>query len=274
MKAHAFLYERPSDVIDASRLLAEAKGEGRILAGGQTLGPMLNMRLAMPKLVIDIGGVNELKNINHFTDRIVVGACVNHATLEDWTDLSPLGRLLSHAGGSIAYRAIRNRGTIGGSLCHADPAADWVTTMSLLQANLLIASAKERRRLPMSDFMLGTYSTALDVDEILVAIDIPKMSSEARWGYYRICRKVGEFPEALGAVLLDAPHSVARVIAGGMNGKPASLPSIAEFIAATGKTPELSEIETEIHQLEPEFDTIDLRHHAVAVRRAILMALA
>ncbi|MBX3513382.1 MAG: FAD binding domain-containing protein [Xanthobacteraceae bacterium] len=273
MKAHAFSFERPLDVAGASRLLAEAKGEGRVLAGGQTLGPMLNMRLAMPKLIVDIGNIAELKSINHFSDRIVVGACVNHATLEDWIDLTPLGRLLSHAGGSIAYRAIRNRGTIGGSLCHADPAADWVTTMSLLQASLLTASTKGKRRLVMSDFMLGTYSTALNSDEMLVAIDIPKISSEARWGYYRVCRKVGEFPEALGAVLLDAPRSVARVIAGGMNGKPANLTSISEFVAATGKTPELGQIESEIGQIEPEFDAIDLRHHAVAVRRAIQMAL-
>jgi carbon-monoxide dehydrogenase medium subunit len=274
VKAHSFTYERPSNVLEASRLLAEASGEGRVLAGGQTLGPMLNMRLAMPKLIVDIGGIHELKTVEHFVDRIVVGACVNHAVFEDWIDPTPLGQLLSRAGGSIAYRAIRNRGTIGGSLCHADPNADWVTTMSLLEATLLTASTKARRQLPMSEFMLGTYSTALNPDELLVAIDIPKISSEARWGYYRICRKVGEFPEALGAVIFDQPRKVGRVIAGGMNGRPLSLPTVAEFVAATGKTPELPEVEKAIQESEPGFDSVDLRHHAVAVRRAILMALA
>src|SRR5262245_48895539 len=152
MKAPAFDYERPDSVQHAASLLERANGEGRLLAGGQTLGPMLNLRLATPRVIIDIGHIATLKRIEERGDRLVIGAGVTHAMLEDRSDRTPLGQLLAHAAGSIAYRAIRNRGTVGGSLCHADPAADWVTTMTLLDAEIVIADSTRKRRVPMSEF--------------------------------------------------------------------------------------------------------------------------
>lgn len=274
MKPSTFEYARPKTVAEAVQILAQADGEGRVLAGGQTLGPMLNMRLAMPRLIVDIGHIAELRRIERNDGTLVAGATVTHATFEDWDDASRLGRLLANSGGSIAYRAVRNRGTIGGSLCHADSAADWVTTMTLVNARIVIAGRNGSRRLPMTDFMLGTFSTALDVGEMLESVEIPQLSSEARWGYYRICRKVGEFPEALGAVLLDPPRGVSRVIAGAMDGKPVSLPALADQIARSGSVMDLGAIEEALDQVAPDLEGIDRQLHAVAVRRAMVKALA
>jgi len=275
VKAPAFDYERPDSVKHAASLLARANGEGRLLAGGQTLGPMLNLRLVAPRVIIDIGHIAALKQIEDRRDGLVIGAGVTHAMLEDRNDQSPLGRLLAHAAGSIAYRAIRNRGTVGGSLSHADPAADWVTTMTLLEADIVVADSAGRRRVPMSEFMLGAFATSLRPAEILEAIEATHPSSEARWGYCRICRKSGEFPEAIGAVLLDPARRISRIVAGALDGAPALLPALAQCVAAEGAAAAtIDKIIAAIAEVAPGFDAYERQVHAVAVRRAILQATA
>jgi carbon-monoxide dehydrogenase medium subunit len=275
MKAPAFDYERPDSVQHAATLLARASGEGRLLAGGQTLGPMLNLRLVAPRLIIDIGHIAALKQIEERSGRLVIGAGATHAMLEDRSDRSPLGRLLAHAAGSIAYRAIRNRGTVGGSLSHADPAADWITTMILLDADIVVADSAGRRRVPMREFMLGAFATALGPAEVLEAIEITHPSSEARWGYIRICRKSGEFPEAVGAVLLDPARGISRIVAGALDGAPALLPALAQRVAAEGAAAAtIDNVTAAIANAAPGFDAFERQIHAVAVRRAILQATA
>lgn len=274
MKPRAFDYARPGTVREAATILAQAEGDGRVISGGQTLGPMLNMRLATPGILVDVSGIPEMKRVERTADGVRLGAAVTHATFEDWDDPSPLGRLMATAGGSIAYRAVRNRGTIGGSLCHADPAADWVSTMTLLDARMTISGARGSRQVPMADFMLGTFSTALELGEVLEAIELKALSAGTRWGYFRLCRKVGEFPDAIGAVLLDNGRNIARVVAGGVEGRPALLPGVAQAVAESGAVPELAVIEAAIEEIEPGIDPIDRQLHAAAVRRAIARALA
>ncbi|MGP0092799.1 MAG: FAD binding domain-containing protein [Xanthobacteraceae bacterium] len=152
MKPAAFEYERPGDLDLAVKALVRSGGEARLLAGGQTLGPMLNMRLAMPARLIDLGSIASLKQIELQDDMLTIGAGVTHATLEDHQDGSPTGRLLSHVASTIAFRAIRTRGTIGGSLAHADPAADWVATTILLDARITLAGPNGTRRVVARDF--------------------------------------------------------------------------------------------------------------------------
>jgi carbon-monoxide dehydrogenase medium subunit len=275
MKAPAFDYERPDSIQRAARLLADANGEGRLLAGGQTLGPMLNLRLVAPRTIIDIGHIAALKHIEDRKDRLLIGAGITHAMLEDRDDKSPLDRLLAHVAGSIAYRAIRNRGTVGGSLSHADPTADWVTTMTLLDANIVIADSAGQRNVSMSEFMLGAFATSLRAAEVLAAIEITHLSPDARWGYSRICRKNGEFPEAIGAVLLDPARGISRVVAGALDGAPALLPPLAQRVAAEGAAAAaIDDIATAIAKEAPGFDSYELQIHAVAVGRAILQATA
>ena len=124
MKAAAFEYARPRDVGEAIALLSQAKGSGKLLAGGQSLGPMLNLRLARPGLLVDISRLEELRAIEDAGDALRIGAGVTHSAIEDANGSLAGGAMLVEVAGGIAYRAVRNRGTIGGSLAHADPAAD------------------------------------------------------------------------------------------------------------------------------------------------------
>jgi carbon-monoxide dehydrogenase medium subunit len=275
MKPAAFDYAAARSAEEAVGLLDRANGEARLLAGGQTLGPMLNMRLASPALLVDVGRIAALKRLGTANDRLYVGAAVTHATLEDWRDSSPLGRLLSHVASTIAYRAVRNRGTVGGSLAHADPAADWITTMTLLDAQVTIVGPAGRRQAAMSGFMRGAFATVIGPSEMLEGVDIAIPSAEARWGYYKVCRKTGEFPDAVGAVFLDPPRGVSRILVGALDGPPAPLPALAERVAREGAAAATSETVTAaVAEAAPGLDAVDLQLHAVAVRRAIHQAVA
>lgn len=274
MKPAPFEYARAADIDAAVAALSAAAGEARVLAGGQTLGPMLNLRLARPSILVDIGKIVPLQRIEKRGGVLAIGACVTHAALEDRADPSPTGQLLSQVASSIAYRAIRNCGTIGGSLAHADPAADWITTMTLLEARLVIAGASGRRSIPMREFMKGAFTTEIGPAELLAEIQIEELSAEARWGYYRVCRKVGEFPDAVGAVVLDPVHSSARIVVGALDRVPVALPELAERVAGEGSAAAgLDAVSAVIAEAVPDLDPVELQIHAVAVRRAILQAV-
>ena len=145
MKPAAFDFIRVGSLAEASRNLQEAGGAARLVAGGQSLGPMLNFRLARPRLLIDITGIPELTQVSATDDAVTVGACITTANIEDGRipgrGLEPLAAVAA----TIAYRAVRNRGTIGGSFCHADPAADWVATLCALGAECLISGVDGKR---------------------------------------------------------------------------------------------------------------------------------
>jgi len=274
MKPAPFEYVAPTTLDQAVAALGAAGAEARVLAGGQTLGPMLNMRLATPRRLVDIGRIAHLKTIEERDDVLVIGAGVTHAMLEDRSDPSPTGRLLANIASTIAYRAIRNRGTIGGSLAHADPAADWIAAMLLLDATLLISGPSATRPVQMRDFMTGAFSTAIRHSEILAAIEIPKLSPQARWGYYKVCRKIGEFPDAIGAAILDPPRALSRIVVGALDGVPAVLSSLAQEVARAGAAAATAQAVTEAVKLAAStIDPVDLQLHAVAVRRAVLQAV-
>lgn len=220
MKPVAFDIVRPATLAEASRVLAESGSDGRAVAGCQSLGPMLNLRLASPRLLVDLTGIPELTRIVDDGDRVSIGACVTTAYIED-------GRLPGDGLGAmaqiaqrIAYRAVRNRGTIGGSLCHADPAADWVSTLCVLDAHCTIYSPTGLRHMRAAEFVTGAFENALQPGELLQSIHVPRISGGGRWGYYKVCRKAGEFASALGAIVLDEPRNVRRAVIGATNGRP------------------------------------------------------
>lgn len=217
MKAPAFDYARPKDLAEALKLLAEG---GRPAAGTQSLGPMLNLRLAHPTLLVDIRLIEELKMVSEDTESVTLGACITHADIEDRRVPDPADGLMASVAAGIAYRAVRNRGTLGGSLAHADPAADWPTAMILLGAVAIIAGPKGPRAVPMESFITGIFTTTLAPDELLVAIRIPKRSPRARYGYWKFCRKAGEFAQAIGAALHDPERDELRAVIGAVNGPP------------------------------------------------------
>src|SRR5919201_1513453 len=193
MKAARFEYMRAGDTNEALRLLGQITGRARLIAGAQSLAPMLNLRLARPQLLIDIARIEALRRIEDLGSKWRIGAAVTHAQLEDG-QLDGAG-MLREVAGSIAYRAIRNRGTIGGSLAHADPAADWPVALAALGASVNIRGTSPRSTL-VERFTEGAFTTTLAANEIIETIDVPKLSRAGRYGFYKFCRKTGEFAEA------------------------------------------------------------------------------
>ncbi|MFG1347713.1 FAD binding domain-containing protein [Xanthobacter autotrophicus DSM 431] len=220
MKPAPFRIERPRTVAEAVALLASAGDGAKVMAGGQSLGPMLNLRLASPALVVDVSGIAELKTASDDEGHVTYGALVTHADVEDGRVPDVGTHILRRVAGGIAYRAVRNRGTMGGSLSHADPAADWVNALSVLAAEVEVAGPSGRRCLPLADFLTGALSTALGAGEILVAIRVPKVPAAARFGYVKHCRKVGEFAHAIGAVLADPAAGTVRAVMGAIDAPP------------------------------------------------------
>jgi aerobic carbon-monoxide dehydrogenase medium subunit len=220
MKPVAFSYERPASIDAALELLSETAVFCKILAGGQSLGPMLNLRLAQPDLLIDVTSISELVDVADGRDHLDIGACVTHADIEDGRLPDASNGLLPHVAGTIAYRAVRNRGTIGGSLAHADPAADWISILPLLDAEIIIAGRRGARKIAAADLVVSSFTTVLQPNELIRAIRVPKLSAKARWGVYKINQKAGEFAHAIGGVLHDPELGLFRAVIGAIETAP------------------------------------------------------
>jgi carbon-monoxide dehydrogenase medium subunit len=268
MKAVAFDYQSPASGAEACALLAAGAGMAKAIAGGQSLGPMLNLRLAQPQALVDLSAIAALREARDEGDAVFLGAGVTHAAIEDGRVPDPSRGLMPRVAANIAYRAVRNRGTLGGSLAHADPAADWVNTLRLLDATYLIDGPAGRREVASGDFMLAAFTTALGEDEVLAGVRIAKLSAQARFGYYKYCRKVGEFAEALGAVLLDPVRGVRRAIVGATAGAPHLVQDIDAVLRC-----DASAIGAAVHAAGCD-EPYEFQLHTVALRRAVLEATA
>jgi aerobic carbon-monoxide dehydrogenase medium subunit len=209
--------------------LDEAEGSTKIIAGGQSLGPMLNLRLVEPELIVDITGLAELKQVERRGDELVLGACVTHADIEDGRIPDVTRGAMRGVAANIAYRAVRNRGTVGGSLSHADPSADWVSALSALDAKLTLRSRAGARMVTMEHFIVGALESALRPGEILETIHVPALPASARWGYVKSCRKTGEFAHALSAIMIDPDAANARVVIGAIDSAPIVITNAAEL---------------------------------------------
>ncbi len=227
MKAAGFAYERPPDLNTALALMADADGMTKVIAGGQSLGPMLNLRLVEPDLIVDIAGLSELKQAERSGDELVIGACITHGDIEDGRIPDVTRGAMQRVAGAIAYRAVRNRGTIGGSLSHADPAADWISALAALGARVTLRSLAGIRHLAIEDFVTGALESALQPGEIVEAVRVPAMTPSAKWGYVKACRKTGEFAHAMAAVLIDPEQATARAVIGALDVAPIALGNAA-----------------------------------------------
>ena len=274
MKPVNFAYHRATDLDNALEHLG-AGGEGtKLIVGGQSLGPMLNLRLTRPRELIDISSVEALRGIESTRESVIAGAAVTHAEIEDRPASDPIEHAMREVAAGIAYRAVRNRGTLGGSIAHADPAADWISFLLCADARVRIRGAAGERSVPMPDFIRAAYTTALAPGEILTHIKIPRAAARARFGFYKLCRKTGELAEAMGAVLIDPERRYCRVVAGAIGSKPVVLPATTRALAATATPPDFEELRTEIASVTHEHDPVKLHMAAVAVHRAIDRALA
>jgi len=220
MKPAKFAFARVGSLGEAAQILRRSDGSAKVVAGAQSLGPMLNLRLVQPSILVDITSIPELTRIEEDADAITVGACVTTADLEDGRARVETLPILAAVAGGVAYRAVRNRGTIGGSICHADPAGDWLPALLALGAECIVADGRDMRRLPLDRFVTGAFEVALAPGELLQAVRIPRPSGTARCGYYKVCRKAGEFALASGAVLIDIERDRFRAVVGALEGRP------------------------------------------------------
>ncbi len=216
MKPPVFDYIAATSTEMAVAALAQAGGEGKILAGGQSLMPMLNFRLLRPAILVDINRIPGLGFIEETADSIRVGALTRHFALETSPLIARHLPVLSCAMTHVAHLAIRNRGTIGGSLSHADPAAELPMMALLLDAELRIVSANGTRSVAAHDFFLDTMSVALDGADILTEIVLPKLPPRTGWGFEEVARRHGDFALAAVAVTLTVSRAA-------RSRKPASL---------------------------------------------------
>ncbi len=199
----AFAYERASSIDDALRLLSEHGLDAKLLAGGQSLLPLMKLRLARPDRLIDIGRLPELRGIRELADgRLGIGALTTYAQLLESPTVLKLA-LVADALPHIADVQVRNRGTIGGAIAHADPAADMPAVLLALGAEVIARSAaRGERSIPIDDFFLGAFVTALEPDELLTEIRLPAPSGEHGSAYRRLAQKASGFAIAGVAVVL------------------------------------------------------------------------
>jgi carbon-monoxide dehydrogenase medium subunit len=267
-----FAYERPRHLDEAIGLLGEGT-QTKILAGGQSLGPMLNLRLVQPELVVDITALEQLKRAEKTQDCLVLGACVTHADIEDGRVPDVTNGAMRIVAAGIAYRAVRNRGTVGGSLTNADPSADWVSALAALGAEAVVRGAGGTRNVTIDNFVTGALENALSADELLESVRVPAHSSSAQWGYYKLSRKTGEYAHAIGAVLLDRPRGVFRAVIGATERKPLVL---VDARALFGGSTDLAQFDSgaadAMLQSIGMMDALDRQIHTVALARAVRQA--
>lgn len=273
MKAAQFQYVRALEMDKALKMLTEGQGASKAMSGSQSLGPMLNLRLARPKQVVDVASIAALRNVRRVADSVEIGAAVTHAEIEDGLYPPLADHAMRSVAAGIAYRAIRTRGTVGGSLAHADPAADWVVTLVALGARIVVKSPRGERSIDADAFMLGAYTTLLEFDELIVTVVVPAQTSTTRWGYHKLCRKPGEFAEASAAVYIDSARDRARITLGAVDGPPILLKDLAISISNGGASATTrAQLRAAVQLAMPERDGVDLKLFTTCLERALEQA--
>lgn len=261
MKPVDFAYINAVTLEQAESTLADQPCS--IVSGNQSLGPMMNLRLARPGILLDVSRVKELRRAEETDTEVRFGAAVTHAEIEDGAVPDPTGGWMRAAASNIAHRAVRNRGTIGGSLCHADPAADWVTVLPALSAQISIVGPAGMRTVDAIDFVIGPYATVLSPGEMVFSVSVPKPSAAARWGYWKFVRQVGEFAKASAAILDDPETGRSRVVVGALGRQPLLIDNPEDVIA--GRVDGKTALSTAL----PDMPASAVRMHAVAIDRAM-----
>jgi carbon-monoxide dehydrogenase medium subunit len=239
MKPASFRYHAPNTVEEAVALLAEvADDDGRILAGGQSLVPTMAFRIARPGHLIDINGIEALKEVRRDGDRLLIGACVRHVAFEKPVIAGPLGQLLAMVVQNIAHHPIRTRGTFCGSLANADPASEWCLTAVTLGAEMVAASTTGRRTISAEAFFRGIMTTALKDNELLAEVRLPILADDTRFGFCEFSRRKGDFALAMCLVTYRIENGVIadpHVGIGGAEPKPRRIAEAEQALA--GKRP-------------------------------------
>jgi aerobic carbon-monoxide dehydrogenase medium subunit len=238
MKPAVFDYLRPSSLAEAFAMLAGSDGEVKILAGGQSLVPMMNFRVARPEKLIDINRIPDLDYIRIEGDWLVIGALARHASIQASPIAQSASPLMCEAYKWVAHHPIRTRGTLCGNLCHADPASEMPAVMVASGAEMLVEGSSGRRRIAAAAFFIGIYETAIQPDEILVEVRIPVAPSNQRFGFLETSMRHGDFAMCCAVALItitDSAIESASVVVAGIFDHATRLPAVEQ--AMVGQTP-------------------------------------
>lgn len=262
MKPRPFDYVRPETADEAVAVLAEHGDEARILAGGQSLMAMLNLRLADPAVLIDISRISELDTISDLGDTIEIGAAVTQNRLLAWPHLTAKLPLLAAALPFVGHFQTRNRGTVCGSIAHADPSSEIPLTLAVLEGEVVLRSARGTRRLAAGAFQQTMLTTARAADELIIAVRFPVLSGRGV-AFREVARRHGDFAIVAVAALVENANTV-RFGVGGMSGRPE-----VRRIASNGG----SAVAAAISQLTAELEGYDDLHASARMRSDLLRNL-
>jgi len=283
MKPAPFTYLAPKSLAEALVQLESYGSEAKVLAGGQSLVPLMNFRLVRPRSIIDVNGLGGLANVTVADGGITIGALVRQRAIEHSTEVARYLPILAEAIRFVGHPAIRNRGTIGGSLVHADPAAELPVVAVALDAEFYLESTRGSRSVTAHEFYMGYLTTVIDPDELLVRVSMPLPSAEIGWCFNEIARRQGDFAiVAVGALLgLDGNRKVSfvRIALGGVGPVPVRALAAEKCLLGERASDALYRKASELaaQELEPQSDihaSAAYRRHIaqVLVRRALVVA--
>ena len=238
MFAAEFEYRKAGSIADAVRLLSENPG-AKLLAGGHSLIPLMRFRLARPEVVIDIGGIDGLRGITVAGDHINIGALTTHAEIAASADVQQANGLLAEAAGGIGDPAVRNRGTIGGNLAHADPASDWATVLTALGATVSVQGPSGSRTVAVADFVEDAFTTGLAEDELITTVTVPVLAANQRAEYAKMAHPASFYAVVGGAVVvtMDGDRCTAASVAvGGLTPRPVKAAAVEQALSGTTLT--------------------------------------
>jgi carbon-monoxide dehydrogenase medium subunit len=285
MKPAAFRYHAPKTLAEAVAVLAEvAPEDGRVLAGGQSLVPIMAFRLAKPAHLVDINGVAELAKITVDGGKLRIGACMRHAAFYEPVCDGPLGQLLATVVRHIAHHPIRTRGTFCGSVAHADPASEWCAVVATLGGEMVAQSHRGTRIIPASGYFDGIMTTVLEDEELLTEVRLPLLPDGTKFGFCEFARRAGDFALAMAVVTYRLENGAMvepRVGIGGAEGHPRRIAQAEAALAGQKPGPEVFQAAAEaaaaaIEPLEDIHTNADYRRDLVRAmtRRALDRAAA
>ena len=273
MKASAFAYARATSVANALELLAAHGERAKVLSGGQSLMPAMNLRLVSPELIVDIGELAELRGIAAKGGVLTVGALTRHVDLLKSPEIATHAPLLADAVAHVAHPAIRNRGTIGGSLAHADPASELPASMVALGATMIARGPVGERRIAAGEFFAGIYETVLSPQELLVAVELPVAPKNSRHFFHEFARRHGDYAIvglAAQAVVKDARFADLRLGFFAVGDRPRLAKSAGKLIDVAVTAAVLSEASS---SLDEELDPLGDQQATPAMRRHLAKVL-
>jgi carbon-monoxide dehydrogenase medium subunit len=275
MKPARFSYHAPTSVEEAVALLAElGPQDGRILAGGQSLVPAMAFRLARPAHLIDINGIAELAALQATSDLVSIGACVRHAAFESDALPGATGALLRKVVENIAHYPIRTRGTFCGSVANADPASEWCCVMAALDGVVVLRRQQGTRRVPAAQFYQGVMTTALQEDELVVAVELPMLPEGTRTGFVEFSRRKGDFAIAMALVayrLENQAMAEPRVAVGGAEPHARRLPQAEDLLR--GQAPGADVFAAAAEAAAAAIDPMEDMNNTATYRRGLVRTL-